>query len=217
MVSPAIESDGDPPARSDEELLAQIRRGNQRALVEVYDRYQAPVYQFALAMSGDQSIAADITQDVFLLMLEQNVPFHAFSGFNPEKGALEGYLLGVTRKLTRKVMRKQSRWLPVGEELPSRDFFAQKIEFSFSLERLRSAIERLPVKYREAIVLCCLQERSYEQASAIIGCSMGTLASRLSRARKLLSERLDAQERGSPTQNLGRDRLAHIIRRGTRP
>jgi RNA polymerase sigma-70 factor, ECF subfamily len=218
MVSAAITSDDTPLVSLDEELLAQIRQGNHCALVEIYDRYQAPVYQFAFAMSGDQSIAADITQDVFLLMLERNGPFHGvFSRFTSEKGALEGYLLGVARRLTRKVMRKQSRWLPIGEEVTSQEVLAEKIESGFALERLRSAIELLPVKYREAIVLCSLQERSYEQAAAIIGCSMGTLASRLSRARKMLSERLEARGRSNSRQNLGRDRLAHIIRRGTRP
>ncbi len=218
MVSPAIRSNGDQPASLDEELLAQIRQGDQRALIEVYDRYQAPVYQFVFAMSGDQSIAADITQDVFLLMIERTGPMYGvFSRFNSEKGGLEGYLVGVARKLTRKVMRKQSRWLPIDDEIKSPGALAEKIESSFSLERLRFAIGLLPVKYREAIVLCCLQERSYEQAATIIGCSTGTVASRLSRARKLLSERLDTQRRGSSIQNLGRDRLGHILRRGTRP
>ena len=205
----------------DEELLAQIRQGDRRALVEVYDRYQAPVYQFALAMSGDQSIAADITQDVFLLMLEPAGPFRGvFSSFDPEKGALEGYLLGVTRKLTRKAMRKQSRWQPIGEEVNSQIASwrgaDRRSNATRSLERLRSAIELLPVKYREAIVLCCLQERSYDQAAAIIGRSAGTVASRLSRARKLLSERLDSQGRASSRENLGRERLAHILRRRAR-
>jgi RNA polymerase sigma-70 factor, ECF subfamily len=224
MISPVIKSSGHPPssldsARLDEELLAQIRQGDRFALIEVYDRYQAPVYQFVFAMSGgDQSIAADITQDVFLLMIERTGPLGgAFSRFNPEKGVLEGYLLGVARRLTRKVMRKQSRWLPIGEEIGSKEAFAEKVESNFSLERLRVAIGLLPVKYREAIVLCCLQERSYEQAATIIGCSTGTVASRLSRARKLLSERLDARQRGSSTQSLGRDRLGQILRRGRRP
>ena len=229
MVSPAIRNTGKRLASLDEELLAQIRQGDRSALVEVYDRYQAPVYQFALAMSGDQSIAADITQDVFLLMLEPTGPFRGvFSGFDPEKGALEGYLLGVARKLTRKAMRKQSRWQPIAEDVHSEIAFAEgseskleakvesKIDAARSLERLRSAIELLPVKYREAIVLCCLQERSYDQAAAIIGRSAGTVASRLSRARKLLSQRLASPGRVSSREHLGRERLAHILRRRAR-
>jgi RNA polymerase sigma-70 factor, ECF subfamily len=200
---------------SDEELLARIRQGDQRSLIEVYDRHQARLYQFVYSMCGDPGTAADVIQDVFLLMLERGGPAKSvFSRFNPEKGGLEGYLFGIARKLARKVVVKQSRWLPIDEEMKSPGAFAEKIESMSSLDRLRSAIALLPVKYREIIVLCCLQERSYEQAAALLGCSTGTIASRLSRARKLLAERLGAKER--EPQNLGRDRLGHIIRQGTR-
>lgn len=189
MESPA----GAPAAAADEELLERVRQYDESALLELYDRYQSSIYRFAFAMSGDASLAADITQDVFLMMLERRGLFGwLFSRFDARKGSLEGYLLGVARRLTRKVTAKQSRWLPIDTVLDTGApaGFGDEIESRFMVGQLRAAIALLPVKYREAIVLCCLQEKSYEETAAILGCSMGTVASRLSRGRKLLLERL---------------------------
>ena len=179
------------PAGSDQELLQRIWQLDLSAVMEVYDRYQASIYHFVLEMSGDRSVAADITQDVFLLMLERRgLLSRVFARFDVRKGSLEGYLLGVARRLTRKLAAKQSRWEPMIElESASPLVLGEEIESKSTLQRLHSAIAQLPVKYREVVVLCCLQEKSYEQAAAVLGCSTGTIASRLSRARKLLSER----------------------------
>lgn len=204
-------------ALSDDELLTLVRQRDEGALLEIYDRYQRPVYRFVMAMSGDPWIAADITQDVFLLMLDQgNSIFRLFSRFDPRKGGLEQYLLGVARKLTRRFAAKERRWTAIDGDVQSPASTFDAIESDSSLERLRTAIALLPVKYREAVVLCYLEERSYEQAAAIAGCSLGTIASRLSRARKLLTERMNnwSPERGKNSR--GRERLAHILRQGLR-
>jgi RNA polymerase sigma-70 factor (ECF subfamily) len=182
-------------ACADEALLERVRRYDDKALLELYDRYQGSVYRYAFAMSGDPSLAADITQDVFLMMMDRRSLFGwLFLRFDPRKGTLEGYLLGVARKLTRKFTARQSRWLPIdlANESDDASDLGQEMESRFMLGRMRAVIALLPVKYREAIVLCYLQEKSYEQAAAILGCSMGTVASRLSRGRKLLLERLEA-------------------------
>lgn len=182
-------------AGSDEALLERVRQYDERALLELYDRYQASIYRYAFAMSGDPSLAADITQDVFVMMMDRRSLFGwLFSRFDSRKGTLEGYLLGVARKLTRKFTARQRRWLPIdlAEESDDASDLGQEMESRFMVGRMRAILSLLPVKYREAIVLCYLQEKSYEQAAAILGCSMGTVASRLSRGRKLLLERLEA-------------------------
>jgi RNA polymerase sigma-70 factor (ECF subfamily) len=66
------------------------------------------------------------------------------------------------------------------------------------IERLHAAIARLPVEYREALVLCELHELSYAETAAVLGCPIGTIRSRLHRARALLTAMLDEGER-SPT------------------
>lgn len=197
----------------DEELLERVRQCDEAALLELYDRYQASIYRFAFAMSGDASVAADITQDVFLLMLERRGLFGwLFSRFDARKGSLEGYLLGVARRLTRKFTARQNRWLPIETVLDrgTPDSHGQEIDSRFMLGQMRALIALLPIKYREAIVLCCLQEKSYEETAAILGCSTGTVASRLSRGRKLLLERLEAIE---PEKRL----LGSMARQQTQP
>ena len=62
-----------------------------------------------------------------------------------------------------------------------------------SIESLRAAVLALPPHYREAVVLCDLEELSYEQAAAVLGCAVGTVRSRLHRARAILHERLSVK------------------------
>ena len=217
MLTTWLNSNGDPQAvpspgaqarletsaaGSDEELLRRIRQWDTGALLEAYDRYQAPIYQFVLQMSGDAGLAADITQEVFLLMLERGgLLSRVFSRFDMRKGSLEGYLLGVAQRLTKKLKAKQSRWSPLDENLDvvSPQVLGQEIESRSTLARLHFAIAQLPVKYREVVVLCCLQEKSYEQAATILRCSAGTVASRLSRGRKLLIERFGREQQALHT------------------
>ena len=63
-----------------------------------------------------------------------------------------------------------------------------------SVEALRQAVLTLPVRYREAVVLCDLQEMSYADAAAVVGCALGTIRSRLHRGRALLTVKLTARE-----------------------
>jgi RNA polymerase sigma-70 factor (ECF subfamily) len=58
------------------------------------------------------------------------------------------------------------------------------------LARLQAAIAELPSHYREVVVLCCLEDHSYEDAARIVECSVGTVASRISRAKQLLTAKL---------------------------
>ncbi|HEX3939849.1 MAG TPA: RNA polymerase sigma factor [Acidobacteriaceae bacterium] len=196
---------------ADEELLERVRQCDENALLELYDRYQAPIYRFAFAMSGDPSLAADITQDVFVLMLERRGLFGwLFARFDPRKGSLEQYLLGVARKLTRKHAARQSRWLAIDSvaEPGSLTDLGEEVESRFMVGKLRAAVALLPIKYREAVVLCCLQEKSYEEAAGILECSLGTVASRLSRGRKLLLDRLGTDDTPRrPMSSMARQQL----------
>jgi RNA polymerase sigma-70 factor (ECF subfamily) len=174
-------------------LLARIGQGDDGALLELYERYESSIYRFAWQMSADSSIADDVTQEVFLMLLERRGRLaRRFSRFDPAKGNLEGYLLGVARRLIRKQQWRERLWMPfekgIDETLQSSA--EDDPDSRFAVDRLRRTIAFLPVRYREALVLCCLQERSYKEAATIAGCSPGTVASRLSRARKLLERRM---------------------------
>src|SRR5204863_10076094 len=74
------------------------------------------------------------------------------------------------------------------------------------LEALRRAVLSLPLKYREVIVLCDLQEMSYEDAASSLACALGTVRSRLHRARALLTCKMQAEQKR-------RERLHDVSRR----
>jgi RNA polymerase sigma-70 factor (ECF subfamily) len=155
-------------------------------------------------MTGSVVLAEDLTQGVFVAILEK-IGCGTIGQFDPGKGALEGYLLGIARNLAREERRKTYRFasLEIIFETPEWERFLDKfrsenqiqdaetqLAAQSDLKLLYSAILDLPHPYRETIVLCSLQEKSYQQAAAILQCSEGTVASRLNRAKALLAAKL---------------------------
>jgi RNA polymerase sigma-70 factor (ECF subfamily) len=165
----------------DRELLRRFGAGDRDAFTEVYGEHNGAVYRFARAMTGDGRKAAEITQDVFVWLI------HHPGGFDPERGELGGFLVGVARKLLRRRSSEEQRWVPIEESMlpPVREAGG-----NYDAELLRQAIAALPERYREVVVLCDLESRSYEEAAAIAECAVGTVRSRLHRARALLARKL---------------------------
>jgi RNA polymerase sigma-70 factor, ECF subfamily len=182
---------------NDDELLLGMRSGDEKAFLTLYRRRQRAIYRFALHMSGSGSVAEDITQDVFLALIRDA------SGYDPERGTLSGYLYGIARKL---LLRHAEHGrldvsidsLPVTGPVPvlqAADDPLADLTRKERIELLRRSVLTLPPRYREAIVLCDLEEVNYADAAQIMGCPVGTVRSRLHRARALLIEKLK-QERG---------------------
>src|SRR6476646_2944522 len=96
----------------DQELLRQLRKGNETAFTALYERYQGAIYRFALHMSGNTATAEEVTQEVFMLLIGNP------KGYAAEKGTLGGYLFGIARNLTRRVMQRSRLDLPIEEEWP---------------------------------------------------------------------------------------------------
>jgi RNA polymerase sigma-70 factor (ECF subfamily) len=177
-------------AASDAALAARIACGDASALTPLYHRHRGAVYRFALLWSGTASIAADVTQDVFVHLLG-----HA-SDYDPGRGPLLPWLLGITRNFVHKRAGVDARYVPDDEDVevaqalePAHD---EAIDAQRALDRLRGAIAALPPHYRDVLVLVELAERSYAEAAAICGCELNTVRSRLFRARALVARALRA-------------------------
>jgi RNA polymerase sigma-70 factor, ECF subfamily len=185
----------------DNQLFVRMRSGEEAAFVELYRKLQPPIYRFALNMTGSRSVAEDVTQETFLALIGPDF------GYLPERGTLSGYLFGVARKL---VLRHLERTQNAAEQefdstesgrqdrVPGSSFsdpIAGLIERE-DLEELRRAIVSLPRRYREVVVLCDLQEIDYADTAVMLGCPVGTVRSRLHRARALLLDKL--QQRREP-------------------
>ncbi len=186
-----------PSQETDEELLFRIRSGDEDAFLDLYHRRQAGLYRFALHMSGSKPAAEDITQEVFLALLRDGC------SFDPERGTLAGYLFGVARKLVLRQANRLRADLALDEDsdetLPEfavQDDPLEDLTHREGIDALRRAVHSLPRRYREAIVLCDLEEVDYADAAAALGCPIGTVRSRLHRARGLLLDKLN-QDRNS--------------------
>jgi RNA polymerase sigma-70 factor (ECF subfamily) len=182
--------DTDSPAedRIDVRLLAEIAAGVEQAFVDLYRRRHNDVYRFAFAMAKSRSFAQDVMQEVFLNVLENA------NRFDSAKGSVRAWLFGCARHVTLDRLRLERRWT---DELPDEGAVFgndERLLADQRVERLHAAIARLPIEYREALVLCELQELSYAETAAVLGCPLGTVRSRLHRGRTLLVAMLDEGE-----------------------
>lgn len=169
--------------------------GDREAFAALFRRHQATVYRFSRQMLGSKEAAEDITQDVFMA-LAQNAP-----RYQPSLGSLSTYLYGIARYLVLQRHKRNRSHVEV-DVSDLNDVQSQALAVSIdpladlcrarAIRDLRLEILRLPVHYREAIVLCELNGRSYEEAASIAHCPVGTIRSRLSRARALLADRCRA-------------------------
>jgi RNA polymerase sigma-70 factor (ECF subfamily) len=185
---------------TDEDLLIRIHSGDEQAFVSLYRRRQGGIFRFALHMSGSEAAAEDITQEVFLSVLKDR------DGFDPSRGTLSGYLFGIARKLVLRHVEKRRLDITLDSapeksavpELPSADDPLRDLTHREGLDALRRAVLALPRRYREVVVLCDLEEMDYSDAALLLGCPIGTVRSRLHRARALLLDKLNQERKGRP-------------------
>ena len=188
-----IGSSSSKAAREDAVLLKRMQGGDEEAFVTLYRRFQGPVYRFALRMCGTEATAEDVTQEVFLGLIR------GLGNFDPNRGTLGSYLYGAAR-------RQVFRYLGANPHEEPLDDFAdgpvvasgapavwEALERREMVERIRQALAAIPAHYREAVVLCDLEEMPYLEAASILGCPVGTVRSRLNRARAMLLERLNVE------------------------
>ena len=183
--------------QTDEQLLAVALTGDEDAFTALYRRRQGPVYRFALHMSGSPQVAEEVTQEVFLFLLQRG------RDFDPARGAVGAYLFGVARNYVRRAMEKNyseaATTSPVEEDDPFlvTDFDPlEDMARNQTSKAVWKAVLSLPEHYREVVVLCDLQELSYADAAAALGCALGTIRSRLHRAHEMLVKKL---QRSAPT------------------
>jgi RNA polymerase sigma-70 factor (ECF subfamily) len=174
----------------DATLLRRACRGDESAFCQLFARHQRQIYQYACRMCGPAA-ADDIVQETFLAVLNG-------ARFDSSKGSVAGYLFGIARHHVLKLVPLQSGTLiqqgdaervdaAAGEATPFETLAREE-----TIAAVREAIEALPPLYREAIALCDLQELDYETAAQVVGCPIGTVRSRLHRARAVLAARLKA-------------------------
>jgi len=179
----------------DDVLLRRAARGDEEAFTLLYRRHQAAMYRFALRMTGNTWAAEEIVQDVFMTLMRDPKKYDA------ARGALGAFLYGVARNRVMKHRERLPREIPLEEKnedgtgsgivLQDASTPAMWAEKRERMQQVRAAVLDLPMEFREAVVLCELEEMSYEEAAQMAGCPIGTIRSRLHRGRALLMAKLE--------------------------
>ncbi len=195
----------------DASLVEALAGGDGDAARELYRRHSHAILRFAMAMTNSRATAEDIVHDTFVELLYRP------RNFTPARGSLRAFLYGIARHRIANAARRLAS-LPSdpaeeaarvesmmeGEQtdlsataLPATAAPAataltitpeDQTEHAQEIGLLRAAIGSLPLAYREVIAWCDLEEVPYATVADILGCPLGTVRSRLHRARALLSE-----------------------------
>src|SRR5579864_184192 len=196
----------EPVETRDVELLRRLAVGDEDAFLEFYRRHQGGLYRYAVHMCGNPQSAADVVQETFLTLIRYA------RNYDEKRGAPAAFLFGIARNHLRKLQEKEGRYAPLsgdfGRTLSADDLhrvngnghsapragqaetILEDLEQAQIVKLLREAILTLPDHYREPVTLCDLQGKSYSEAAALLDCPVGTVRSRLNRARSMLLDKL---------------------------
>ena len=174
--------------RFEQDLLAECRNGDREAFESLYVQNQKRVYSVALNFfGGDEELAKDITQQVFLKIFYKIGEFRAESEFTT-------WLYRITVNACLDEQRKTRRFVSIEDFLGVfRSARRTQDETIFRGEisgEVQKALATLKTKFRLPILLKYVEGLSYEEIAGVLDCSMGTVASRLNRGHKMLAQKL---------------------------
>jgi len=184
--------------KTDEELIRELQAGDICAFDEIVDRFSGPLLNFISRIVGDPVGAEDLLQETFIRLWTNKHSYREIAKFST-------WLYTVAGNLAKSDLRRRRirRWLPLssgsGEyadderflDLPDktadshRDYERRNIQ-----RRVEEEIGKLPIVFKEVIILRDLQELSYEEIGSILKIPLGTVKSRVNRARQRLQKKL---------------------------
>ncbi|MFY9226912.1 MAG: sigma-70 family RNA polymerase sigma factor [Blastocatellia bacterium] len=168
-------------------IILACQEGDQEAFHQLFLLYKDRVYSLALHFSNNENMVADITQTVFLKLFIKTKEFRFDSDFNT-------WLYRIIVNECIEQHRKEQRFLPFILEKMSKLFYKDSHDAKLMRKQARTEIQAvitsLDIKLRLPVILKYIEDLSYEEIAEIVGCSKGTVASRLNRAHKILSQKL---------------------------
>jgi len=171
----------------DEELIAQFQRGNENAYIELVNRYRDKLINFVFGFLGDAELAEDVVQDTMLKLYEKKHYYREIAKFST-------WLYTIARNQANSEFRKRKRMkisylsqmTKQEQDYEIKDLgpdLNKKLQNQFLEKRIRNAIQKLPEHFKSVIILRDIQELSYDTISEIVGVPLGTVKSRINRAR----------------------------------
>lgn len=182
-----------PDERTDEEILEEIVRGDIKAFDTIVRRYQDRLTNFVSRFVGDVESAEDIVQETFLRAYRNRDQYPGLLKFST-------WLYTIAGNLAKSELRRRKRWrllsldwgdgrgcVGLADESRRPD---RMTESSMADDQIQRAIESLREHYREAILLRDVEGLAYDEIARIVGCPVGTVKSRVNRARLTLRGKL---------------------------
>ena len=185
--------------RSDAEILAEVAAGDIDAYGKIVGRYRGRLYNFVFRFVSDRETAEDIVQETFLRAFRKRKEYRAIANFST-------WLFTIAGNLAKSELRRRKRWRlfslhrdddsESGIELPDETYRPDKVaESSLADDQIHDAIASLPENYRQVILLRDVEGMAYQEIAEIVDCPVGTVKSRVNRARLKLQQKLKNEGR----------------------
>jgi RNA polymerase sigma-70 factor, ECF subfamily len=177
------------------EIVTACRSGDRDAFRSLYDLYKDRVYSIAVYfLHGDQAAASDVTQQIFLKLMTSIGEFRGDAEFSTwlYRLVVNACMDAGRRRKSDAVTTDRSHLEMFAGPASQEEDYAR----AQTADSVRAAVSALPPKFRIAVLLRYFEDLSYEQMAKALHCSMGTVASRLSRGHRMLAERLKGLKYG---------------------
>ena len=196
VEDPAADAPVNLRSASDEELARLLQADRKDALAELMRRYKDPLMSYIFRYIGSLDVAQDVLQEVFIRLYRKRDTYKPCARFstwiftiagNYCRSELRRPWTRFSRPITRQSGSGEEEYLPLVDSNPTPDRVADS---EFKYRYIQQALVQLPPNYREAVILCDVQEFSYEEIAEITGVSEGTVKSRIFRGRTMLRDLL---------------------------
>lgn len=194
-----VNSKTGPGDQTDVEILSDVAGGDIEAYGHIVNRYKARLYNFVFRFVADRETAEDIVQETFLRAFRKRRDYRAIANFST-------WLFTIAGNLAKSELRRRKRWRLFslhkdeddagGFDLPDETFRPDTVtESSIADVQIHNAIRSLPANYRQVVLLRDVEGLSYQEIAEISGCPVGTVKSRVNRARLKLQQKLKNEGR----------------------
>lgn len=183
---------------TDEELMARFQGGNESAYLEIVARFKDRLFNFTYRFVNDADLAEDLVQDTLIKVYTHRHSYREIARFSTWVYTIAGNLARTElRKKKRRAtfsmstigMGDKDYEIPSEDESPTKDLESAQME-----ESIRLALAQLPLHFRTVIILRDVQELSYDEISKIMRIPLGTVKSRVNRARLRMQELLKSMD-----------------------
>lgn len=169
--------------QTDEQLVERVRRGDRELYARIIERYQDKLYRYVAYLVRSGEDAKDIVQEVFIKV------YVNLNGFDTKKKFSSWiYRIAHNESMNRLVKRKRETAFPEGDRIAGEGDIEESVSKKEIQEMTQDCLDRMPVKYAEPLALFYLEEKSYEEIGDILHLPMGTVATRISRAKSLMKQ-----------------------------